>query len=73
MTIDGGLAEVNLRPIDATRIEVRLGDKHFFDLVRNGKGLVAEYKATKRDAIQANPNDLLQKLALLLAGEGSVS
>ncbi len=69
MNYDGGMAEVNLRAIDATRIEIRLGDKHFFDLVRNGKGMVAEYKATKRDAIRANPNELLQKLIALLAGE----
>jgi hypothetical protein len=62
MTYDGGLAEVRITPIDQDKIEIRLGEKHFFDLVRRGKQWVAEYKASKRDAVQANPFELMQKI-----------
>ena len=64
---EGGLAEVTIRPIDRNRTEVRLGSRHFFDLVKEGDDLVAEYKSAKRETVFANPNDLIRQLALLLA------
>ncbi len=69
MTYDGGLAEVRVHPIDQDKVEVRLGEKHFFDLVRKGKQWVAVYKATKRDAVLANLFDIAEIIKQYLTDE----
>ena len=63
MTYQGGLAEVTLNPVSPGRTEVKLGDKLFFDLISMDGNLIAEYKPPKRDAIRANPSDLLKKIS----------
>ena len=62
MKFEGGLAEFSIIPLDAQRSIVRIGDKRLFDLIHEEDGLVAEYKPAKRDAIHANPMELISQL-----------
>ena len=62
MTVGGGLAEFSIVPDGEHKYSVKIGDRRLFDLVEQGGAMLAEFKPAKRDAIVADPVDLLRQL-----------
>lgn len=58
MGYNGGLAKVEFKPIGKDKIEVRVEEAHFFDLVREGEGWAIKYKISKKNYVLGNLADL---------------
>ena len=67
--IEGGLAEITIIPNGDGRTSIKVGNTRLLDIVGSGADMVLECKGCKRDPVRADPQELLQKLSLMLTAQ----
>jgi len=67
--IEGGLAEITTIPSGDGRTSIKVGNTRLLDIVGSGADMVLECKGSKRDPVRADPQELLQKLSLMLTAQ----
>ena len=67
--IEGGLAEITTIPNGDGRTSIKVGNTRLLDIVGSGADMVLECKGSKRDPVRADPQELLQKLSLMLTAQ----
>lgn len=67
--IEGGLAEITTIQTGDGRRSIRVGNIRLLDLVGEGADMVVECKGCKRDPVRADPQELLEKLSLMLTAQ----
>ena len=67
--IEGGLAEITTIPNGDGRTSIKVGNTRLLDIVGSGADMVLECKGCKRDPVRADPQELLQKLSLMLTAQ----
>ena len=67
--IEGGLAEITTIPNGDGRTSIKVGNTRLLDIVGSGSDMVLECKGSKREPVRADPQELLQKLSLMLTAQ----
>lgn len=67
--IEGGLAEITTIHSGDGRTSIKVGNTRLLDIVGSGADMVLECKGSKRDPVRADPQELLQKLSLMLTAQ----